>query len=63
LIERRPHQRAPDLAEEMGLETQPFKANVRKLKNLGLTLSFNPGYDLAPRGKAYLEAKRLPSTG
>ncbi len=35
----------------------PFKVNVRKLKNLGLTLSFNPGYDLSPRGKGYLAAK------
>ena len=42
-----------------GRETQPFKTDVRKLKNLGLTLSFNPGYTLSPRGEAYLRAKGL----
>ena len=55
LIETRPRERAPDLAEDFGMETQAFKLNVRKLKNLGLTLSFNPGYGLSPRGEAYLE--------
>ena len=57
LIAARPEVRAPDLAEAMGRETKPFKLDVRKLKNLGLTLSFNPGYRLSPRGKAYLAAK------
>lgn len=56
MIQQRPHERAPNLAADFGQETQPFKLNVRKLKNLGLTLSFNPGYDLSPRGKAYLAA-------
>lgn len=54
LIREHPHRRAPDLAEMTGRETQPFKRDVRKLKNLGLTLSFNPGYELSPRGEAYL---------
>jgi hypothetical protein len=54
LIRRRPHTRAPDLAEEMGRERDPFKIDVRKLKNLGLTVSFEVGYDLSPRGLAYL---------
>ena len=58
LIERHPHIRAPDLAALMGRETQAFKTDVRKLKNLGLTLSFRPGYDLSPRGRAYLSAVR-----
>ena len=30
--------------------------DVRKLKELGLTISFSPGYELSPRGKALLEA-------
>lgn len=55
LIRERPEVRAPDLAESVGRETQPFKLDVRKLKNLGLTLSFNPGYRLSPRGEAYLD--------
>lgn len=55
LIRRRPHTRAPDLAEEMGRERDPFKIDVRKLKNLGLTRSFEVGYEVSPRGLAYLE--------
>ena len=55
LIRRRPHTRAPDLAAEMGRERDPFKIDVRKLKNLGLTRSFEVGYDVSPRGLAYLE--------
>ena len=31
--------RAPDLAASVGRETQPFKLDVRKLKNLGLTIT------------------------
>lgn len=54
LIGNRPHTRAPDLAEEMGRERDPFKIDVRKLKNLGLTRSFELGYELSPRGVAYL---------
>ena len=57
-IAAHPHRRAPDLAEMYGMETKPFKIDVRKLKNLGLTLSFNPGYTLSPRGEAYLRAHR-----
>jgi len=32
----------------------PFKANVRKLKALGLTESLEVGYRLSPRGEALL---------
>ncbi len=55
VIRRRPHTRAPDLAAEMGRERDPFKIDVRKLKNLGLTRSFDVGYEVSPRGLAYLE--------
>lgn len=54
LIRRRPHTRAPDLAAEVGRERDPFKIDVRKLKNLGLTISHAVGYELSPRGLAYL---------
>lgn len=54
LIADRPATRAPDLAAAVGRDTQPFKLDVRKLKNLGLTMSLNPGYRLSPRGEAYL---------
>lgn len=54
LIRAHPERRAPDLAELIGRETQPFKLDVRKLKNLGLTLSFRIGYRLSPRGESYV---------
>jgi len=55
-IAARPATRAADLAASFGRETQPFKLDVRKLKNLGLTLSLEVGYRLSPRGEAYLTA-------
>jgi hypothetical protein len=54
LIEANPGVRAPDLAERLGLETLPFKRDVRKLKELGLTESLEVGYRISPRGRAYL---------
>lgn len=54
VIRRRPHVRAPDLAAELGRERDPFKLDVRKLKALGLTQSFEVGYALSPRGEAYV---------
>jgi hypothetical protein len=55
VIASRPATRAADLAAGFGRETQPFKTDVRKLKNLGLTESLEVGYRLSPRGTAYLE--------
>jgi hypothetical protein len=57
-IAANPAVRAPDLAAGFGRETQPFKHDVRKLKELGLTLSLDVGYRLSPRGEAYLAAVR-----
>jgi len=57
IIRRRPAVRAGDLAEELGREMLPFKVDVRKLKNLGLTLSLEKGYRLSPRGEAYLRLR------
>ena len=56
LIAAHPHVRAEDLATSLGLTKPPFKANVRKLKALGLTISHSPGYEISPRGRAYLDA-------
>ena len=56
LIREHPQRRAPDLAELVGRETAPFKLDVRKLKNLGLTVSFPVGYEVSPRGLAYLSS-------
>jgi hypothetical protein len=56
MLAEQPHVRAPDLAASVGRETQSFKNDVRKLKALGLTISFSPGYELSPRGLALLAA-------
>jgi hypothetical protein len=53
-IAANPATRAAELAATFGRETQPFKIDVRKLKNLGLTISLERGYRLSPRGEAYL---------
>jgi hypothetical protein len=50
-IRARPATRAGDLAPEMGWETPVFKANVRKLKALGLTQSLETGYRLTDLGE------------
>jgi hypothetical protein len=55
LIAERPETRAEDLASSLGMEKLPFKRDVRKLKELGLTESLLVGYRLSPRGTAYLE--------
>jgi hypothetical protein len=54
LIAERPGVRAPDLAASLGRETLAFKRDVRRLKELGLTVSLPVGYELSPRGRAYL---------
>lgn len=53
LIAARPATLAADLAASVGRERDPFKLDVRKLKNLGLTESLRVGYRLSPRGRAY----------
>ncbi len=53
IIAEHPARRAGDLADMLGRERLPFKLDVRKLKNLGLTLSLTVGYRLSPRGQEY----------
>jgi len=55
LIAANPARRAPELAAELGRETAPFKRDVRKLKELGLTESLEIGYRISPRGSAVLD--------
>lgn len=55
LIGRHPRVAASRLARRVGRETLPFKADVVKLKRLGLTQSFEVGYELSPRGRALLD--------
>jgi hypothetical protein len=56
IIEKNPRVAASQLAKKLGRETLPFKVDVRKLKKLGLTQSFEVGYEISPRGRAYLDA-------
>jgi hypothetical protein len=54
LIDERPETLAAELAASLGMEKVPFKRDVRKLKELGLTESLLVGYRLSARGRAYL---------
>jgi hypothetical protein len=55
LLRAHPAVRAGDLCEMLGMQKEPFKINVRKLKNLGLTESLGTGYRLSARGEAVLD--------
>ncbi|MER5303736.1 hypothetical protein ABT039_30335 [Streptomyces lasiicapitis] len=58
LIAAHPAVRAADLAARMDRERLPFKADVRKLKERGLTESLDVGYRLSPRGRLVLDHLR-----
>jgi len=60
-IDEQPGVRAADLAAGFGRERDPFKLDVRKLKELGLTESLRPGYRLSPRGRAVLSSLGRPA--
>lgn len=57
LIQDQPGQHAESLRGDADKET--FKRNVRKLKDLGLTRSLPQGYEMSPRGTAYLTRRAL----
>lgn len=46
--------RAADLCKKVGMEKMKMKLNIRKLKNLGLTISHEVGYEISPLGKEFL---------
>jgi hypothetical protein len=52
LIAGQPGVRAVELAVRVGRPKAPFKIDVRKLKELGLTESLRTGYRLSPRGRS-----------
>lgn len=55
LIHQNPTLRAADLAQRTKWEKEWLKLNVRKLKNIGLTISHEVGYSISPLGEKYLE--------
>lgn len=44
-----------ELAAKLAVERDWLKPNIRKLKNLGLTISHERGYTLSPRGRCVLQ--------
>ena len=60
LIRDHPKLRAADLALKTGREKEWLKLNVRKLKNIGLTVSHDPGYTLSPLGEEFLRKLITP---
>jgi hypothetical protein len=57
LIEGNPRVVARRLAYQMGWETADFKVHVRKLKALGLTISYDVGYELSELGQSYVDSQ------
>src|SRR5262249_37949889 len=59
VLEAQPGVRAADLMLALGwTDLHQFKLHVRKLKELGLTMSLLIGYRLSRRGSAYLLQRR-----
>ena len=54
-IRDNPKLKAQLLSQILSTEKDKLKLNVRKLKNLGLTISHKEGYSISPRGKIILE--------
>jgi hypothetical protein len=61
LIGANPRTAASKLALKVKRPTLELKTDVRKLKKLGLTQSFEVGYEISPRGRAYLVAVARPA--
>ena len=55
LIEENPKLKASELAKLLQMDKHRLKINIRKLKNLGLTISHETGYSLSPLGIAVLK--------
>jgi Mn-dependent DtxR family transcriptional regulator len=50
-----PGTRSAELSEQLGIDQGRLKSDIRRLKRLGLTRSLERGYELSPRGQAYLD--------
>ena len=62
LVAAEPGRYAIYYATKLGYEKEWFKLNIRKLKNLGLTISLKDGYEISPRGKIVLTELKKRST-
>jgi hypothetical protein len=54
-IQKHPQKVSTFIAEKTGFEKAWLKLNIRKLKNLGLTISHEVGYELSALGKVFLD--------
>lgn len=54
-IKSNPHFHASGISKLTGYEKEWLKLNIRKLKNLGLTISHTVGYELSPLGSEFIE--------
>ncbi len=57
-IADRPAVSSAVLAPELEWDRPDFKLHVRRLKELGLTISLDVGYRISPRGAAYLASRQ-----
>lgn len=55
LIDKHPGKHAIYFSEKLGMEKDWLKLHIRKLKNLGLTISLPVGYEIAPRGAQFMK--------
>jgi len=62
-IKENPHLHAIGIAKLTGFEKEWLKLNIRKLKNLGLTISHPVGYELSPLGNAYIKMRLAKNHG
>lgn len=61
-IQANPKLKAVDLAILLSKEKEWLKLNIRKLKNLGLTISHHPGYEISPLGEELLKKISKPNS-
>ena len=54
-IKDNPKLSATQLSLKTGKTKEWLTQSIRKLKNIGLTVSLDPGYDLTPTGKLLME--------
>ena len=55
MIRDNPGKSAGYISEALEIEKVWIKPNIRKLKEMGLTISLEVGYKISPRGNAYLQ--------
>lgn len=59
LVAEHPGLSSAKMAQKLGRDQAALKRDMRKLKQLGLTISLETGYELSSKGASYLEARGL----